>query len=176
MKVPIGRRPGQLDARRRAGRQSRRPRRPAFTITNGRRLVTHVTNGALLARGLGPRRRRSSPRCRARAEVESRRRRRADSDPAMAATTREMPAATMRSTHGPVRPVWRTARACSRAWRPRARAPAASSATTSACGPPARGARPARRRRRPATRPRRRPSDWATSVRGRARPGTARAP
>ena len=85
------------------------------------------------------------------ARPRPRRRRRAAAAPppaaaavgsATAKTTRATPAASSASVHGPVRPVWAQGSRVTTTVPPRARSPAAASATTSACGPPARSCRP----------------------------------
>ena len=114
----------------------------AFRITNGRPLA-HQREERLVQRD-GAARRRGRPRRRRRARAGTRSRGRAPSGfgSSTAATTRAMPASTMRLTHGPVRPSGSTARACSTASRrARARRPS-SSACTSACGSPARSWKP----------------------------------
>ena len=60
----------------------------------------------------------------------------------MAATTRRMPAAMIRSVHGPVRPMCAHGSSVQYSVAPRAASPASSSACTSACASPARSCAP----------------------------------
>ena len=111
----------------------------AFRITNGRPSRISVKNGWLSARPPRRAERRRRRRCRARADTRSPGRCTSGFGSSTAATTRAMPASTMRvDARARCGRCGSTARACSTASRrARARRPS-SSACTSACGSPAR--------------------------------------
>ena len=92
-----------------------------------------------------------------------------------AATTRAMPAATIRSTHGGVRPWCAQGSIVTWSVAPRAASPAASSATISACRPPAGSVTPSPSVLPSALRRRRPPSGSGTAAAARLRPARARA-
>src|SRR6187431_1925860 len=121
-------------------------------VTNGRRAETHVLHASFWRRASAA----WSPSTSSTSTPPSRRR--AKPRPSVLGfgsraptTTRAMPAARIASTQGGVRPWCAQGSSVTKRVPPRARSPAASRATTSACGPPARSCQPSPTTSSPAT-------------------------